>query len=519
MKPERGATHDLSRVRALYDAMASFPPPPNEDPLDPWEDIPEEVKMLMAAAIDKAFPVASEIELQYPRGDDVGCVTLPSGERWAVAGKVARYVESLKNAAPQVGHHADARATSGMAARDPVTTGEAAVNDRPAAAPIPSAARAIAGSPKELWLAKGNLSGQWEHHALREPTVPGWQRYVRDDLSSAPSSARATRADFIQVNDTLDVAECCVHDQIKNPHEREEIQKGLQRIRDLALSALRGTAPAARATAAMHACEGLDTADLQGNEKGWLAGLVNDVHRIEQKNNSLLDAVCVGNKGCDLKARCQSYEASEQAHPCPAGRCVMAEESPVSEVEVRSDKNQCVYLCRASGEGSHDFRVCADRAAVLAFYEEMCGKDQDGTVNSLTSAFDDPDQWSNEGTALEIELYCAKFEVWIVDREQISTGARSAIARHWVYAAAEAHRDLVLSLKDDHCTGTTMGGGHLLWMLDQIRDAGFSPTKACRWLGWVQAMLNVRGVANLERLKAINLEASRRADSRGEGNG
>jgi hypothetical protein len=28
-------------------------------------------------------------------------VTLPSGERWAVAGKVGRYIEELKNAAPQ----------------------------------------------------------------------------------------------------------------------------------------------------------------------------------------------------------------------------------------------------------------------------------------------------------------------------------------------------------------------------------------------------------------------------------
>ena len=41
---------------------------------------------------------------------------------------------ALKSAAPRSGPHADARATSGMAADDPVTTGEATANDRPAAA-------------------------------------------------------------------------------------------------------------------------------------------------------------------------------------------------------------------------------------------------------------------------------------------------------------------------------------------------------------------------------------------------
>jgi len=38
------------------------------------------------------------VQLEYPSGNDVGCVTLPSGERWAVAGKVARYVNELKSA-------------------------------------------------------------------------------------------------------------------------------------------------------------------------------------------------------------------------------------------------------------------------------------------------------------------------------------------------------------------------------------------------------------------------------------
>lgn len=84
--------------------------------------------------------------------------------------------------------------------------------------------------------------------------------------------------------------------------------------------------------------------------------------------------------------------------------------------------------------------------------------------------------------------------------------AQSAIAgRHWVFDAAEAHRPMANAL--------TMGdrkneSKHILWMLDQIKDAGFSPTKACRWLGWIQASLYVDGVASLDALKSINKAAS-----------
>lgn len=38
-----------------------------------------------------------------------------------------------------------------------------------------------------------------------------------------------------------------------------------------------------RATAALHACEGLDTADLSGNRKGWLAEIVNDAAKVESE--------------------------------------------------------------------------------------------------------------------------------------------------------------------------------------------------------------------------------------------
>lgn len=75
--------------------------------------------------------------------------------------------------------------------------------------------------------------------------------------------------------------------------------------------------------------------------------------------------------------------------------------------------------------------------------------------------------------------------------------------KHWVYAAAEKHRLLVENL--------TMGdkkteSQHVAWMLDQI--PGMSPTKACRWLGWIQASLYVDGLATLDELKAINRSAS-----------
>jgi hypothetical protein len=71
-----------------------------------------------------------------------------------------------------------------------------------------------------------------------------------------------------------------------------------------------------------------------------------------------------------------------------------------------------VYLCRASGEGSHDFRVCKDEAAVFAFYEEQCGRDEDNTLDSITKSFSDPDHWGACNTAFDLDLYMAKFEVW-----------------------------------------------------------------------------------------------------------
>jgi hypothetical protein len=43
------------------------------------------------------------------------------------------------------------------------------------------------------------------------------------------------KLDSQQINDVLDVAECCVHDKMHDPVEREFVQKGLKAIRALAL--------------------------------------------------------------------------------------------------------------------------------------------------------------------------------------------------------------------------------------------------------------------------------------------
>lgn len=80
-----------------------------------------------------------------------------------------------------------------------------------------------------------------------------------------------------------------------------------------------------------------------------------------------------------------------------------------------------LFLCRASGEGTQDFRVCKDQEAVFAFYEEMCGKDQDGTIDSIKDTFADSDHWSGDGyNSFSLDLYMAQFEVWKVDAKEVS---------------------------------------------------------------------------------------------------
>lgn len=110
-----------------------------------------------------------------------------------------------------------------------------------------------------------------------------------------------------------------------------------------------------------------------------------------------------------------------------------------------------LYLCRASGDGSHSFRICADEAGVFAFYEEMFGKHHDGTIYSEIEHFRDPDNWAYEGTVYEVELYCAKWEVWKAEPQELrSPEAASALTtltqqldkhRSRMSGICSAHRD------------------------------------------------------------------------------
>jgi hypothetical protein len=82
-----------------------------------------------------------------------------------------------------------------------------------------------------------------------------------------------------------------------------------------------------------------------------------------------------------------------------------------------------LFLCRANGEGSHEFRVCKDEAEVMAFYKAMFGEDHGGGIQSQIDHFHDQDNWSNSGTAYECELYCATFEVWKVAPSDLAFAA------------------------------------------------------------------------------------------------
>lgn len=97
-------------------------------------------------------------------------------------------------------------------------------------------------------------------------------------------------------------------------------------------SATPTSASSERAVAALHACEGLDAADLIGNKLGWLAEVVNAAADVEAALNSALRLRCAGNTDDTEPAECQAYEASEQAQPCPRGCCVCAEEKDVQSI-------------------------------------------------------------------------------------------------------------------------------------------------------------------------------------------
>lgn len=73
-----------------------------------------------------------------------------------------------------------------------------------------------------------------------------------------------------------------------------------------------------------------------------------------------------------------------------------------------------VYMVRASGEGSSDYRLCRNELEVRRAYVDLVvGADDHHhyeEIEQTMQAFRDPDEWSGDG--IRIELYMASFEVW-----------------------------------------------------------------------------------------------------------
>lgn len=90
-----------------------------------------------------------------------------------------------------------------------------------------------------------------------------------------------------------------------------------------------------------------------------------------------------------------------------------------------------------------------------------------------------------------------------------SVDSATPFGEHWVTEAARMTRPAVLGMDaGSKACGPNSTRGHLLYMLEGIEAGMMSPTKACRWLGWVQACLYCNGVLPLEDAKAINKAAS-----------
>lgn len=84
------------------------------------------------------------------------------------------------------------------------------------------------------------------------------------------------------------------------------------------------------------------------------------------------------------------------------------------------------FLCRAAGEGSHNFKVCADDSAVHKFYAEMFGEEG---IDDFLESFRNPESWSNDLTTFHEDLYCATFDCWKVTADELrpsSAGAKGA---------------------------------------------------------------------------------------------
>lgn len=99
------------------------------------------------------------------------------------------------------------------------------------------------------------------------------------------------------------------------------------------------------------------------------------------------------------------------------------------------------------------------------------------------------------------DFYAAPF----VEVEERTTGA------HWVFDATQKMRpylDRMVGPRPGHVDIHPCRKQHLSEMIDKVTPGAMSATKACRWLGWIQASIVAAGAASLDTMKEINKAAS-----------
>lgn len=163
--------------------------------------------------------------------------------------------------------------------------------------------------------------------------------------------------------------------------------------------------------------------------------------------------------------------AHDYSHPGNLARPIHAIklEHPSRATNTRSDdgmvahpdKSGDLYVCIADGEGTHETRVVRGYEGVAAFYEEMCGKDADDTLDSLKRTWDDPEEWANGRTKLHLELYCATFTVYGISPAELERSglAFSATAFTREEAAKVVERK-ANGLRDEYCHGDSGPDGY-----------------------------------------------------------
>lgn len=160
---------------------------------------------------------------------------------------------------------------------------------------------------------------------------------------------------------------------------------------------------------------------------------------------------------------------------------------------------------RTAKEAAEDVaRKALEETLTLAEYWMRAGRNVENSGEAFMGAENSANVWKNAAYAKATRV--AELEAQLAAVSELQR-------RHWVFAASEQHRRAVERMH--HQLGPC-GSIHLLAMLNAIRDGDFSPTKACRWLGWVQGALCSEGVMSLDECKAINKAASDASSERPE---